>query len=161
MPDGEIWHFILIFNSKLFLVATPRENICDVLTLFHHKGLLGQGQTLCSVSLITDRVSRALVELVVVLQKLTVFLCVVASIPASSVDVTVGDSLEGSDFIYFVRVEGLHLRQVILRCLVVHLGPALARLSALDIVDEVFVATAARRVVVGHLVLLLIKGKLD
>ena len=96
-----------------------------------------------------------------VLQKLTVFLCVVASIPASSVDVTVGDSLEGSDFIYFVRVEGLHLRQVILRCLVVHLGPALARLRTLDIVDEVFVATAARRVVVGHLVLLLIKSKLD
>ena len=66
MANHVVLDFILVFDAHLLLVATTGQNICSVLSLFCYERFLGESDTGGSITLISDRVCRALVEFIVV-----------------------------------------------------------------------------------------------
>ena len=117
-----------------------------------------------------DRVSCALVELVMVFQLFDVFGAAHGFMRVS--EVTICDRLEATvclDWFQGVasrcfaihRVECLHLGQMVLNALVVVLHPGWLLLVRLDIVDEILLSAASRIIIVGNPVVPLVHAKFN
>ena len=117
-----------------------------------------------------DRVSCALVELVMVFQLLDVLRAAHGFMRVS--EVTICDRLEATvclDWFQGVasrrfaihRVERLHLGQMVLNALVVVLHPGWLLLVRLDVVDQILLTPASRIIVIRYPVVSLVHTEFD
>ena len=145
LSNSIVWHNILIVNTQLSLVTSSRQNLSiRVLARLGYKRLLGEGDAMVAISRVSNRVSRALMELVVVFKQLLILGTWMWI--TSSAEIGIRDSLEpifwsGMRLLrvtpvgIFICIECRHLSQMILAGLVLLLSPALIWLTSLDIVD--------------------------
>mmetsp|Transcript_26091 Transcript_26091/g.32591 ORF Transcript_26091/g.32591 Transcript_26091/m.32591 type:complete len:248 (-) Transcript_26091:826-1569(-) len=159
-------YLVLIFDAHLFLVTATRQDVGSVLALLGHPGVGCGGQASAHLALMTNRVGRTLVELVVVLQqlhvlrvhrralrlvkvrvrdRLVVLCCRVGILPI------LGAALAG--------IDGRHLSKMVLALLIEGFSIDGRRSRRLDIVDQVFVSGAASAVVVGQAIVVLVEGE--
>ena len=76
MANCEVGNLVLILDAKLLLVASSWQSVANVVALFVNVGLLCQTETLCTILFVSNRVCGALVELVMILELLSIFLTV-------------------------------------------------------------------------------------
>ena len=139
ITDRIVRHNILIMDTHLALVSSTRKHLSKFIdTILVTEGLLGKGDATTVTSLVADRVSGALVELVVVLHQLTILGSLVTV--TCPTEVRVGDRFEaavGSDrrvhrvAARLVCIESLHLCQVIFACFILLFSPRPVRLARL------------------------------
>ena len=95
ITDRIVRHNILIMDTHLALVSSTRKHFSKFIdTILVTEGLLGKRDTTTVSSLVADRVSGALVELVVVLHQLTILGSLVTV--ARPTEVRVGDRFEAA-----------------------------------------------------------------
>ena len=61
-----VLYLVLILDAHLLLIAATRKDIGFTLSLFLNERFLREGDACCPATLVSDRVGRALVELVVI-----------------------------------------------------------------------------------------------
>ena len=156
ITDRIVRHNILIMDTHLALVSSTRKHLSKFIdTILVTEGLLGKGDATTVTSLVADRVSGALVELVVVLHQLTILGSLVTV--ACPTEVRVGDRFEAAVGSYrgvhrvaarLVCIESLHLCQVIFACFILLFSPRPVRLARLYIVDHVFFSSTTSAIMI-------------
>ena len=163
---------VWVLYSKLLLIAAAWQDIAALtVATLRQVRLLSVGQTIGTVLLITDRVSGALVELVMIPQllqvswaslrlpcsvKVRVCHCFESTISCMRLQRSTSCSLG-----VFIGVQRVSLGKMVLCCFVLHLSQCLLLLLSAHVIDQVFIAAASHGVVVAHLVALLIMIELD
>lgn len=131
LPDDVSQDIVLILNTHLLLIAAAWQDIrqCSIISLLSNERFLGESHRNCPLAsrLISDRVGRALVKLVMVSEMLNI--CSFAHLHRSVSHLTrmcvcnCGEAL------------AVHAEKIVLTLFIESLGWAWFRLSCFDTVD--------------------------